>query len=203
MKVEIVAKSSDPTGAVSRAAGLCYGKDDKNFNRIVNCYKAGHTSVLEHASVTFKVEGVSRACSHQLVRHRLASYCQESQRYNKYSLDGDDWYVVPQSFESNAYELAKFNDSMLQQAEYYRSALRAGMKPEDARYLLPEATKTSLAVTMNLRSLFHFFDLRLGKKAQWEIRELAWQMFYRLQEDEEFAYFAELYLTFRENTRID
>ena len=154
MRVDVLSATSNPIDACSIAAGVCYGK--RNV-----------------------IEGISRACSHQLVRHRLASYCQESQRYNRYDFAGDDWYVKPDAFEGVALGLAEevtFGCAMQAAAYAYRYALDAGIKPEDARYLLPEATKTSVACTMNLRQFFHLLDMRDDQHAQWEIRGLAQAM---------------------------
>ena len=201
MEVEIVSKTPDMVSTISRAAGLCYGKDDKSLNRLRNCYKVGHTGILEHASATFRVTGISRACSHQLVRHRLASYCQESQRYVKYDLSGDDWYVIPPSIDNNIYMLAEYNDRMAADAKAYRDALAYGVKPEDARYILPNAMKTNIIVTMNVRSPFHFFDLRLGPRAQWEIRELAELMAVEMENVE--PELMAIYYEFREKSRVD
>ena len=95
MKVSLNWKTDDMVKHLSIAAGRCYGFSNVSEKRLKHCYESGHTGVLEHASISFFVEGISRACSHQLVRHRMASYLQESQRYCKYSPEGDDWYVVP------------------------------------------------------------------------------------------------------------
>lgn len=201
MKVSIRSKTPDMVGAISEAAGLCYGKDDRSVKRVRSCYRVGHTGILEHASVSFLVKGISRACSHQLVRHRMASYLQESQRYVKYDLPGDDWYVIPQSIDKNVYMLAEYNDKMAADAKAYRDALAYGIKPEDARYLLPNAMKTNIVVTMNARSLFHFFDLRLGPRAQWEIRELAESMAIEMENAE--PELMAIYYEFRDTTKID
>lgn len=174
MKVTILESTPNPAGVISRAAGCCYGKSDESFKRLVACYNAGHMSVFEHACVTFKAEGISRACSHQLVRHRMASYCQLSHRYNRVDTSKYDWFVVPEALTGDF--RASFVDSVVQAGEEYNLALKAGVKPEDARYLLPEATKTDIVVTMNWRELFHFWDLRCDPCAQWEIRDLAWSM---------------------------
>lgn len=197
----IRSKTSDMVGAISEAAGLCYGKTDRSVKRVRNCYKVGHTGILEHATVSFLVKGISRACSHQLVRHRIASYLQESQRYVKYDLSGDDWYVIPPSIDKNVYMLAEYNDKMAADAKAYRDALAYGIKPEDARYLLPNAMKTNIVVTMNVRTLFHFFDLRLGHRAQWEIRELAESMAVEMENIE--PELMAIYYEFREKSRID
>ena len=174
MKVDIVTATSRPVDVISAAAGTCYGKRDVNPNRVRNCYKSGHMSVFEHATATFFVSGVSRALTHQLVRHRLASFSQMSQRYCKVDTDSSDWYVVPPQFTID--HPVEFAEHMRACAESYKGALRSGMKPEDARYLLPEATKTEITVTMNCRELFHFLDLRQSQAAQWEIRDLAGAM---------------------------
>lgn len=182
MKVEVIEATPNPMDVVSRAAGTCYGKDDSSAKRVKSCFNAGHMSVFEHVSATFKVDGISRACSHQLVRHRIASYSQQSQRYCRIDVGGD-WYVKPPSFKAgedvDPFGMEPdefFHACMADAARNYRDALEAGMKPEDARYLLPESAKTSITVTMNSRELFHFLDLRLDRAAQWEIRELAQAM---------------------------
>lgn len=172
MKVTITNYTPDPIHHISRSAAICYNKNDDKPSRVRNCVKMGHESILEHASVSFTVDGISRACSHQLVRHRMASYLMLSQRYCKHDLDGTDWFVVPPAFDTEG-NRGGFVLAMMQHAAGYKSALKCGIKPEDARYLLPEATKTRIAVTMNWRELFHFLDLRTDKAAQWEIRDMA------------------------------
>lgn len=176
MEVTLLRATDDMVGIISFAAGVCYGKEDSSLRRLDSCYKAGHASILEHASVSFLVKGISRSCSHQLVRHRMASYCQESQRYCKYDMRGHDWYVTPPEVQGNTFALAEYKYMMEHAAKAYRMMLSYGIKPEDARFVLPESTKTAIVVTMNMHSLFHFFDLRLGKRAQWEVRELAENM---------------------------
>lgn len=89
-KIEIISATECPVDVISLAAGICYGKADVSEKRVRHCFKSGHLSVFEHASITFKVEGISRACMAQLTRHRLVSFCVESQRYNKYDLSGDE-----------------------------------------------------------------------------------------------------------------
>lgn len=171
MEVKIIRTTPRPMEAISQAAGICYGKDNYSKKRVETCAKNGHLSVFEHAYVSFIASGISRACSHQLVRHRMASYCQQSQRYCKYDLSGDDWYVIPPSIKPE--HVGSFRNAMYSASVAYKSALQAGYKAEDARYMLPEATKTWIFVTMNVRELFHFFDLRADSHAQWEIRNLA------------------------------
>ena len=168
--IEIKSITENPIEIISKAAGTSYGKDDVSFKRIKHCFDNGHMGVFEHVTATFKIEGISRACSHQLVRHRIASFVQKSQRYTE--VDNDDWYIVPDSIRNNPYFEAYKN--LMEHAEtLYFELLDHGVKKEDARYALTEATKTDIAMTMNLSSLFHFFDLRCDQSAQWEIRDLA------------------------------
>lgn len=130
---------------------------------------SGHESVLEHAAFTFAVEGISRACSHQLVRHRMASFSQQSQRYVRMS---HFEYTIPGSVEGKG--VADLYRDHIERAEaLYDELIAKGIPPEDARYILPEATHTNIVITMNARELRHFFSLRCCKRAQWEIRELA------------------------------
>jgi thymidylate synthase (FAD) len=171
MDVEAIAYTQAPLETISLAAGTCYGKHDISSKRVKSCYDSGHMSVFEHASVTLRISGISRACSHQLVRHRLASYSQQSQRYCKVDTSTHDWYVIPPQFKRDHPD--EFRDHMEQCAAAYLGALGAGIRAEDARYLLPEATKTEITMTMNCRELFHFLDMRLDQHAQWEIRDLA------------------------------
>jgi thymidylate synthase (FAD) len=181
VKVSIIEATRSPIDVISVAAGACYGKKDASFKRVSSCFKAGHLSVFEHAVATLRVEGISRACMAQLTRHRIGSYCVESQRYCKYDLSGDDWYVIPPSFEGDS---SYFRKCMREAAGHYMILTRGGMKPEDARYLLPEATKTNLVMSFNCRQLFHFLDMRLDKAAQWEIRNLAHAITETLKEHE-------------------
>lgn len=167
--VSIVAATHEPMDVIAFAAGVCYGKRDLSHKRVVACINNGHHSVLEHASATIFIEGISRACLAQLTRHRMASFCVESQRYCKVDTDGNDWYVTPPELEGDG----PFNHLMRKYAFEYVEALGHGFKPEDARFLLPEATKTNLVMTCNVRELDHIIRLRSGKTAQWEIRKLA------------------------------
>lgn len=170
MQVSVESYTPNPVDVCSRFAGLCYGKHDSRFKRLENCYRNGHTGILEHASVSFLVEGISRACSHQLVRHRVASYNQVSQRYCKMA---DDYaQVVPESVKAHGMTAA-FGLCTAACLETYHNMLEAGVPAEDARYVLPQAGTTSIVVTMNIRELFHFLDLRTDWHAQWEIRDVA------------------------------
>lgn len=134
----------------------------------------GHVSVIEHASFTFSLEGVSRAMTHQLVRHRIASYTQQSQRYVKY--DALEKYVTPPTVATNAQAKKIFNETLEKISETYQKLLQLEIPKEDARFILPNAAKTNIIVTMNARELRHFFNLRCCTRSQWEIREVATEM---------------------------
>lgn len=154
-------------------------ENDKALKLLQGIVKAGHGSVLEHCCFTFSIEGISRACSHQLVRHRIASYSQQSQRYVK----GDKFgYVIPPEIEKSGGLKKAFEDHMKNTMVLYNALVLSGIKKEDARYLLPNATTTNIVVTMNARELLHFIELRTSPRAQWEIRELAGEMLKQLKE---------------------
>ncbi|OAT79777.1 thymidylate synthase, flavin-dependent [Desulfotomaculum copahuensis] len=136
---------------------------------IRNCFERGHHSVFEHVHFSFAVHGISRACLAQLTRHRLASYTVESQRYCDYTKKPAG-FVWPDTIEGGT---AKKYRALLEQAmTCYHELRAAGVPPEDARFVLPQATAVNLVFTMNARELFHCFDLRLDRHAQWEIRRL-------------------------------
>lgn len=196
MKVSILSMTEDPEGTISRAAGTSYAKRDAKFSRVRACFERGHMSVFEHACVTFMAEGISRACSHQLVRHRMASFVQESQRYVKLDVSGD-WHEKPLSFDRSDELSGLFDTVMSASASAYEAAVEAGVKPEDARYLLPEAAKTSVCATMNWREIYHFLDLRADSHAQWEIRALAEELARVLSRDERTQRLMGLWLAIR------
>lgn len=147
-------------------------KEANDFLRKVISF--GHLSVTEHASFTFSVSGISRACSHQLVRHRMASYTQQSQRYVKFKKDEIE-YVTPKTIEKSKFH-KEYKDMMLKIADLYENLLSANIPTEDARYIIPNAAKTNMTITMNARELLHFFSLRLCERSQWEIKEMAERM---------------------------
>jgi len=134
----------------------------------------GHVSVIEHASFTFSIEGVSRAMTHQLVRHRIASYTQQSQRYVTY--DALEKYVTPASITDKVEAKKIFNEALKKISDSYQKLLKLGIPKEDARFILPNAAKTNIIVTMNARELRHFFNLRCCERSQWEIRDVAIEM---------------------------
>lgn len=202
LKVILLKHTPNPEETVAMAAKLCYSpsdieslkekieaKDQKAF--VEKLVKMGHMSPVEHASFTFAIEGISRACSHQLVRHRLASYSQQSQRYVSESSQHSDAisqttfdYVIPPSIARDKEAKKAFEDFMLQAQKAYDFIVKRlnekGIKGEsanqDARFVLPNAAETKIIVTMNARELLHFFRMRCCNRAQWEIRQMAEEM---------------------------
>jgi len=146
---------------------------DEMARLIRSVIRMGHHSTLEHASFQFAVEGVSRALTHQLVRHRLASYSQQSQRYVSQS---GFVRVTPPTIRRHPAAEAVFNAAMARAGEAYDELIRLGVPKEDARYVLPNAAETKIVISMNARALLHFFELRCCTRAQWEIRAMAYRM---------------------------
>ena len=235
LKVKIIAHTPEPDKVVAQAGKLCYsavGVDEitqklteEEIARYVNMLASiGHESPLEHVSFTFAIEGISRACTHQIVRHRIASYSQQSQRYVK--LEQFE-YIIPPAIEKNPEAKRIFIETMKRDQEAYDelvdllledilidkhaadygSCIREILKEnpdavpdrskvldlyaenfledyrkaekqaiEDARYVFPNACETKIVITMNARSLLHFFNVRCCNRAQWEIREMATEM---------------------------
>ncbi|MCM8711746.1 FAD-dependent thymidylate synthase [Clostridium sp. SYSU_GA19001] len=200
LKVKLLEHTPDPEKIIASAAKLCYssvGVEDimenlteENTEKFLNMLMSyGHESPIEHVSFTFAIEGVSRSLTHQLVRHRIASFSQQSQRYvrlNQFE------YVIPPEIKKNDRAKEVFIASMEQSQKAYdelvnilkdryinegMNALNAEKKAiEDARYVFPNACETKIIVTMNARSLMNFFRHRCCNRAQWEIRELAEEM---------------------------
>ncbi len=184
MLVQLLTHTPDPERVVAAAARLCYSassiddlmgrekaEQEKLLRKILDL---GHFSVLEHVSFTFGVEGISRACSHQLVRHRLASYSQQSQRY--VSHDRQFAAVTPPTIAENPDLAAKYEALMEELHQQYCDFLAAGVPAEDARFILPNAATTKIVISMNARELNHFFRLRCCRRAQWEIQIMAKEM---------------------------
>lgn len=208
MKVKLLAHTPEPEKVISMAAKLCYsqvGVDEieqnltpESINKFLNMLVSiGHESPIEHVTFTFGIEGISRSCSHQIVRHRIASFSQQSQRYVK--LDQFE-YIIPPEIEKNEEAKKIFIESMNKCQEdydklveilfkkHYQDLLDKGVSEkkaksqaekksiEDARYVFPNACETKMVFTINARSLYNFFHHRCCERAQWEIRELATQM---------------------------
>jgi thymidylate synthase (FAD) len=184
MLVQLLTHTPEPERACAAAARLCYSAADisqlmarSQSDQAVllkKILKLGHFSVLEHAAFTFGIEGISRACSHQLVRHRIASFSQQSQRY----VSSQETFeaVTPASIGQNPALKVKFDGLMVEAGQVYAELLAAGVPAEDARFVLPNAAATKLVLTMNARELHHFFRLRCCRRSQWEIRAMAKQM---------------------------
>jgi thymidylate synthase (FAD) len=180
MHVELIAWTPHPERTVAAAARLCYSPasaaeiartmDPEKIEAFVaKLVEMGHQSPLEHVSFTFAIDGVSRALSHQLVRHRIASYSQKSQRY----VDEKEFtWIMPPSIEKNA-AAKKLFEAQIESIRQCYARLCAMVPREDARYILPNVCETKIVVTMNARSLLHFFRVRCCRRAQWEIRRLA------------------------------
>ncbi len=208
LKVTLITHTPDPEKTIATAAKLCYSpcdidtiSDDLTPEKIESFVtmlaSIGHESVMEHVSFTFGIEGISRACSHQLVRHRIASYSQKSQRY--VNEDGFE-FITPPEIAADAEAKAEFDRSMAALTESYskiasiltekhtKTFMEQGMEEkearskavkkanEDARFVLPNACETKIVVTMNVRSLFNFFRHRCCSRAQWEIKAVADEM---------------------------
>ncbi len=185
MHVELLYHTPDPERAIATAARLCYAPvgaaqlmetmpEDRVCSVLKTIMTSGHFSTLEHASYTFAVDGVSRALTHQLVRHRIASFNQQSQRYVKFT---EKLAVVkPGTVEGDPTAEAIFDEAIEQAISAYDKLLELGIPAEDARYLLPNAAETKIVITMNVRELIHFFELRCCNRAQWEIRDMAHRM---------------------------
>lgn len=193
LQVTLLQHTPDPDRAVAIAGRLCYAPvsaaelkhemSDEDVAKLVRILvRSGHHSALEHASFSFAVDGVSRACTHQLVRHRVASYNQQSQRYVTFG--HADSFVVPPTIAANAEANAVFLAAMEHARAAYERLVEIGLAEgrgkesvqEDARFVLPNAAETKIVVTMNARELRHFFHVRCCNRAQWEIRDLAWTM---------------------------
>ena len=185
LTVELLQYPEDPERAVATAARLCYAPvgakelmetmpPEKVRGVLKTIMASGHFSTLEHVTYTFAIDGVSRSLTHQLVRHRLASFNQQSQRYVRF--DEAPSVVVPDSVDASPELRALFDKAIDTSYEVYAELAKAGVPAEDARYVLPNACESKIVVTMNIRELLHFFELRCCRRAQWEIRDLATRM---------------------------
>lgn len=172
MLVKLIRYTNDAEALCGEAAAICTNYDD--YGRALRgALSSGHESVIEHASFTFRIEGVSRALLAQITRHRLASFSVQSQRYVNMS---DMSYIVPPSIDEDITLLEAYSKAMYHIREFYQMAIDEGIPAEDARMILPNACCTQFVMTMNARELRHFFSLRCCNRAQWEIRDLADEM---------------------------
>lgn len=177
MEVKLIAVTSyldgdAPEELLEHAGRVCYRSLSKGEpGRFIQArIREGHESIIEHASATLEIGGISRACSHQLVRHRLASYSQESQRYVDMS---DPQFVIPPDIVANPRAMEIWKGVVDEVKSAYRELRELGIRKQDARFLLPNATATRIVMTANLREWRHIITLRTAPAAQWEIRELA------------------------------
>ena len=170
INVQLISYTTNPVDAIETAASTCYDSSPTGGKIMNHCYKSGHHSVLEFADFTFKISGVSRALTHQLVRHRLASYAQRSQRYCK---ETGFEFVVPPSIAKTPEAAVIYQKTMDNITEAYAKLLELQIPGEDARMVLPNACFTEICVKMNLRTFINFCNERLCSCAQWEIRNMA------------------------------
>ncbi|MBI5178255.1 MAG: FAD-dependent thymidylate synthase [Nitrospinae bacterium] len=176
--VELLGITPNAERLIEEAGRTCYlsfdkmGDDShKRFIRMI--IKNGHHSVLEHASATFRIKGGSRSFTHQIVRHRMASFSQQSQRY----VDEHGFQVVtPGSIEQNPEALKVFNEAVAHCREAYAKLKAMDIRKEDARFVLPNAATSEIVITANFREWRHIIDMRTEKGAQWEIREISEQI---------------------------
>jgi thymidylate synthase (FAD) len=175
LKVELLAITPAAERLIEDAGRTCYlsfdkvGEDsDKRFIRMI--IKNGHHSVLEHASATFRILGGSRSFTHQIVRHRVASFSQQSQRY----VDERDFQVVtPDSVAENPAALEIFNGVMEHCKDAYKKLKEMDIRKEDARFVLPNAVTSEIVITANFREWRHIIEMRTEKGAQWEIKKIS------------------------------
>lgn len=187
-QVKLIAKPENLLRTIYTACRTCYSADSpiniydsdsaqdeekmlKLINRVIS---SGHYSTIEHVQVSFAISNISRACSHQLVRHRHMSFSQKSQRYVKEK--GQFEYLTPDTIAKNDELNKKFDDFMAKISDFYIELTESGIPAEDARAVLPNAASTSMVASLNLRELIHLANLRLCTRAQTEIRILVKRM---------------------------
>lgn len=182
--VALLAITPDAEKLIEEAGRTCYLSfpritETSSDNFILAAVRRGHESILEHASATFRITGASRSFTHQLVRHRLASFSQQSQRYVE---ESEFNYIVPPSIAQDAESLAVYREYMETARKTYARLREKGMLKEDARFVLPNALESQIVFSANFRELRHIFKLRLEKAAQWEIRIVCLDMLKVMQE---------------------
>ena len=182
LSVELISIPNDIIKTIYTACKTCYSAklpyenylnapdEDKMLSLIKRVIGSGHYSTIEHIQLTFAIQNVSRACTHQLVRHRHMSFSQKSQRYVKEKGEFD--YIMPKSIENSPELAKKFEDFIQNTSNLYQEFIEAGILAEDARSILPNAAASSLVASLNLRELIHLANLRLCTRAQAEIRSL-------------------------------
>jgi thymidylate synthase (FAD) len=181
MKITILQHTPKPEILIAKCASTCYDsmpKELKAARKMIKALiKSGHESCIEHATVTFELDEISRVVTHELVRHRLASYSQRSQRYVN---ENKPQYIMPEEIKGNPFAEGCFLKAMDAAWKYYKELQDMGFKNEIARYVLPNACSTKICFTANFRTLRNFLKLRCSKRAQPEIREMAHEMLNKL-----------------------
>jgi thymidylate synthase (FAD) len=175
VRVELLAITPDPEKLIEQAGRTCYMSHDRatadsseKFVRML--VSKGHLSVLEHASAAFKISGISRVSTHQIVRHRLCSFSQRSQRYVRENAED---FIVPPAISASPQASAVFEQAMSRAADAYGDLLKLGIPMEDARFVMPNATPSEIVLSANFRQLRHIIITRGSKHAQWEVRNVA------------------------------
>ncbi len=195
-QVRLISKPENMLKTIYTACRTCYSADsplniydcdsaqdeEKMLKLISRVVSSGHYSTIEHIQVSFAISNISRACSHQLVRHRHMSFSQKSQRYVKEKGQFD--YLTPSTIEKNEELNKKFDEFMSKVSEFYLDLTEAGIPAEDARAVLPNAASTSMVASLNLREMIHLANLRLCTRAQTEIRILVKRMCDELVKEE-------------------
>jgi len=196
VEVRLISKPENMLKTVYTACRTCYSADsplniydsdsagngEKMLNLITKVISSGHYSTIEHIQVSFAINNISRACSHQLVRHRHMSFSQKSQRYVKEKSQFE--YIVPPTIQKNEELTKKYNKFMNQISDFYLELTQNGIPAEDARFILPNATVTSMVASLNLRELIHLANIRLCTRSQLEIRTLVKTMCDELTKEE-------------------
>jgi thymidylate synthase (FAD) len=193
VKVELMSITPNAEDIIERACRTCY----LSFNRynppssteelIKKVIQKGHHSVLEHALATFRIKGGSRVFTHELVRHRLMSPSQESQRYVEYGKTKEFEYVVPPSIKNTQFE-DRFKKLAQETFSLYQEMVKADIPKEDSRYILPNATTSEIVISANFRELRHIFEIRCVERAHWEIRQVCLEMLRIMKEEAPIVY---------------
>jgi len=181
MKVELIAITPQAEDVIEKACRTCYlsfhryNPPSSTKELIKKVIQKGHHSVLEHALATFRIKEGSRVFTHEMVRHRLMSPSQESQRYVEYGKTKEFEFVIPPTVENTNLK-DKFRKKALELKDFYEEMVKAGVPKEDARYILPNATVSEIVISANFRELRHIFEIRCVERAHWEIREICLEM---------------------------
>jgi thymidylate synthase (FAD) len=202
MEVELLAATPDAEKLIENAGRTCYMSQDRISGESASKFIRmlvfrGHLSVLEHAYATFRVSGISRAATHQLVRHRLCSFSQKSQRYVR---EGEAAFIVPPSVRASRKAGPLFDGCVSASRDTYNRLIEIGIPKEDARFVLPNAASSEIVMSANFRELRHIILTRGSKHAQWEVRELAVKIL-RLMKVEAPNVFFDLEVTDKESVK--